>query len=126
MEAYTGGEGFDVVFDTVGGATLDRSFAAARVGGQVISTVTRSVHDLSPLHAKGLSLHVVFMLLPLITGKGRELYGEILSNMSALVDEDVLAVLLDERRFGMAEIGAAHSYWAGGEALGKIVLDILG
>jgi NADPH:quinone reductase-like Zn-dependent oxidoreductase len=27
---FTGGDGFDVIYDTVGGATLDDSFAAAK------------------------------------------------------------------------------------------------
>lgn len=122
----TGGEGFDVVFDTVGGATLDASFQAAAIGGQVVSTVTRSTHDLSLLHAKSLSLHVVFMLLPMITGQGRGLHGNILSEIAELVDNDSLAVLLDEMRFDFTEIAEAHRYWAGGEALGKIAIDVAG
>lgn len=124
VQEYTAGKGFDVVFDTVGGAVLDQSFEAAAIGGQVVSTVTRSTHDLSLLHAKSLSLHVVFMLLPLSTGHGRELYGEILSNMSALVDEDALAVLIDERSFSFTDIAGAHRYWADGAALGKIAIAI--
>ncbi|MCJ2163471.1 MULTISPECIES: zinc-binding dehydrogenase [unclassified Pseudodesulfovibrio] len=124
VDEFTAGVGFDVVFDTVGGVTLDQSFAAARTGGQVVSTVTRSTHDLSPLHAKSLSLHVVFMLLPMITGLGRSLHGEILSNLSALVDEDALAVLIDERRFNFRDIEQAHRYWEKGEALGKICVTV--
>lgn len=126
VDEFTRGEGFDVVFDTVGGVTLDRSFTAARIGGQVVSTVTRSTHDLSPLHAKSLSLHVVFMLLPLITGQGRSLHGEILSNLSGLIDEDALAVLIDDQRFDFREIEAAHRYWQRGAALGKIRLNVGG
>lgn len=121
--AFTGGRGFDVVFDTVGGTVLDQSFAAARTGGQVVSTVTRSSHDLSPLHAKSLSLHVVFMLLPMLSGEGRELHGEILTNMSGLVDEDALAVLVDDNQFDFLEIAEAHRYWEQGRALGKISLS---
>ena len=122
VDAFAGGKGFDVVFDTVGGTVLDQSFAAARTGGQVVSTATRSSHDLSLMHAKSLSLHVIFMLLPLFTGEGRELHGEILNNVSRLVDEDALAVLLDERRFDFREIGDAHRYWESGMASGKISL----
>ncbi|WP_338667779.1 zinc-dependent alcohol dehydrogenase family protein [Pseudodesulfovibrio methanolicus] len=117
---YTGGEGFDAVFDTVGGPVLDNSFQAARIGGRVVSTNTRSSHDLGPLHAKSLSLHVVFMLLPLVTGKGRERLGEILGLVAGLVDADELAVLLDERRFDFRDIASAHRYWEEGRAMGKI------
>lgn len=120
----TKGQGFDVVFDTVGGPTLDVSFAATRPGGQVVSTVSRSTHDLSVMHAKGLSLHVVFMLLPLITGCGRPVYGQILKEVARLVDEDLLAVLIDEHRFNCTEIAEAHRYWQGGSALGKISVKV--
>lgn len=116
----TDGDGFDVVFDTVGGGVLDQSFQAAAIGGQVVSTNTRSSHDLSALHAKSLSLHVVFMLLPLITGEGRAMYNKILTEVAGLVDEDRLAVLIDEKRFDFTRIADAHRYWAGGEAMGKI------
>ncbi|QGY40202.1 zinc-binding dehydrogenase [Pseudodesulfovibrio cashew] len=120
----TGGDGFHVVFDTVGGVSLDNSFLAARREGRVITTVARSSHDLSPMHARSLSLHVVFMLLPLITGEGRSAYGEILAEVANLVDRDRLAVLLDEARFPYTEIAAAHRYWEAGKALGKIVIDV--
>ncbi|MEF2230429.1 MAG: zinc-binding dehydrogenase [Pseudodesulfovibrio sp.] len=120
----TDGEGFDVVFDTVGGACLDRSFEAAAIGGQVVSTSTRSTHDLGPVHAKGLTLHVVFMLLPLITGDGRPQYGKILQEIAGMVDDDNLAVLLDGQRFDFTDVAAAHRRWASGEALGKIVLTV--
>lgn len=122
VDGFTGGRGFDAVFDTVGGIVLDQSFAAARTGGQVISTATRSSHDLSMLHAKSLSLHVVFMLLPVLTGEGRELHGEILANVSGLVDEDGLAVLVDDRCFDFQDVAEAHRYWEQGNASGKISL----
>lgn len=122
VDAYTGGRGFDVVYDTVGGTVLDQSFAAARPGGQVVSTVTRSSHDLSLLHAKSLSLHVVFTLLPMLTGERRSLLGEILANVSGLVDEDRLAVLMDDRRFDFREAAEVHRYWEKGGAKGKISL----
>ena len=122
----TGGEGFDAVFDTVGGTVLDNSFRAVRNNGRVVSTNTRSTHNLGPLHAGGLSLHVVFMLLPLLTGKGRERIGEILDRVAALVDEDALAVLLDEARFDFQDIAHAHRYWEEGRAMGKIGIAVAG
>ncbi|WP_419786990.1 zinc-binding dehydrogenase [Pseudodesulfovibrio sp.] len=122
----TDGEGFDVVLDTVGGACLDQSFEAAAIGGQVVSTSTRATHDLAAMHAKGLTLHVVFMLLPLMTGDGRPLYGRILHEIAGMVDDDHLAVLLDSHRFDYTEVAEAHRYWASGEALGKILVTVDG
>ena len=62
VEEHTGGRGFDVVFDTVGGENLTRSLEAAALEGRVTSVNTRTTADLSLLHQKALSLHVVFMV----------------------------------------------------------------
>jgi NADPH2:quinone reductase len=124
LARLTGGVGFDMVFDTVGGANLDASLAAARPRGVVVSTNTRSSHDLSPLHAKGLTLSVVFSLLPLLDGQGRERYGEILALAAALADAGHLRPLLSERRFSLEEAGLAQEFLDSGKAVGKVVVDI--
>lgn len=124
VDRLTGGAGFDLVFDTVGGANLDASFAAARLEGQVVSTNTRSTHDLSVLHAKSLSLHVVFMLLPLITGRERARCGRILRQLARLAEAGELRPLLDERRFTLESAAQAHALVEQGGARGKVVVDI--
>jgi NADPH2:quinone reductase len=119
---YTSGRGFDVVFDTVGTDTMDHSFQAAADGGTVVTIAARSTHDLSPLHAKGLTLHVVFMLLPLLRGYGRSAHGKILVRASELVEGGRLRPLLDERTFGFEDVGRAHAHLESGAALGKIAV----
>jgi len=119
----TGGRGFDVVFDTVGGANLDASFLAAGPGGTVVSTNTRSTHDLSLLHAKALTLSVVFMLLPLITGQGRERHGEIMAQAAALAQGGKLEPHLD-RTFSLEDIAKAHDFLDSGRAVGKVVIQV--
>ncbi|CAH2602258.1 Zinc-dependent alcohol dehydrogenase family protein [Rhodovastum atsumiense] len=120
----TGGRGFDVVFDTVGGANLDRSFAAAALGGRVAAIAARSTHDLSPLHAKGLSLHVVFMLIPMLHDIGRERHGQLLREAAALVEAGTLRPLLDPARFDLAAAADAYRHLESGQACGKVVIDI--
>ncbi|MBF0424973.1 MAG: zinc-dependent alcohol dehydrogenase family protein [Magnetococcales bacterium] len=122
--ATPGGRGFALVFDTVGAGTLDASFQAVRVGGTVITCVARSTHDLSPLHAKGVSLHVVFMLLPLLTGQGRAHHGEILRRVAALIDAGRLKPLIHPRRFALSEAQQAHTLLAEGKAIGKVLIQI--
>ncbi|RYX95295.1 MAG: quinone oxidoreductase [Comamonadaceae bacterium] len=124
INALTGGQGFSVVFDTVGGASLDLAFAAAATGGRVAAIAARSTHDLSPLHAKGLSLHVVFMLLPMLQGQGRERHGEILRALAALVDEGKVRPMVDATRFDLAAAGAAHRHLESGQAAGKVVIEV--
>lgn len=47
---YTGGDGFDVIFDTVGGPVLDASFEAVRrYTGHVVSILGWGLHSLAPL-----------------------------------------------------------------------------
>ena len=48
--AHTDGQGFDIVYDTVGGATLDASFTAVkRYTGHVVSSLGWGTHALAPL-----------------------------------------------------------------------------
>jgi NADPH2:quinone reductase len=119
---YTGGRGFDVVFDTVGTDTMDRSFQAAADNGNVVTIAARSTHDLSPLHGKGLTLQVVFMLLPLLRGHGRAAHGKILRRASELVEEKKLKPLMDGNTFSFEDVGRAHAHLEAGKASGKIAV----
>ena len=122
---YTGGKGFDIVYDTVGGATLDASFGAVkRYTGHVLSCLGWGSHSLAPLSFRGATYSGVFTLHPLITGEGRARHGEILSQAAALAEKDKLRPLLNERRFSTADIAAAHALVESGGALGKVVVEI--
>ena len=123
VEKFTDGKGFDVVFDTVGGENIAKCFEAAALNSSVVSVSTRSTQDLSLMHAKGLSLHVVFMLIPLLYHIGRDHHGAILNEITKLVDQSQLQPLLDESQFGIVDVAAAHRKLEGGEATGKLVLD---
>lgn len=122
VEEYTDNRGFDVIFDTVGGDNIGRCFQAAALNGCVVSVSSRSQQDLSPMHAKGLTLHVVFMLIPLLHNTGRERHGQILRRIAALVEENKLKPLIDEHKFPVTDIAAAHKYLESGAAIGKIVV----
>ncbi|WP_028605132.1 zinc-dependent alcohol dehydrogenase family protein [Ottowia thiooxydans] len=124
VDRLTGGRGFDVVIDTVGGANLDRSLQAAAQNGRVSVCAARSVHDLSPMHAKALSLHVVFMLLPMLNGQGRKEHGDILKSVAELCERAQLRPLLDEKRFRLEQAGDAHTYVEKGKLWGKVVVNI--
>lgn len=122
VQKYTDGKGFDVVFDTVGGENLDRSFEAAAVHGTVAAIAARSTHDLSPVHSKGLSLHVTFMLLKILNKDMHKQYGEILKKVAKVVEEGKLRPLVDPNMFTFDEVSKAHEYMESGKAIGKIVL----
>ena len=122
VQKHTDGKGFDVVFDTVGGENLDRSFEAAAVHGTVAAIAARSTHDLSPVHSKGLSLHVTFMLLKILNKDMHKQYGEILKKVAKVVEEGKLRPLVDPNMFTFDEVSKAHEYLESGKAIGKIVL----
>jgi NADPH2:quinone reductase len=124
VKRLTGGAGFSAIFDTVGGANLVNSFAATAVGGRVATIAARATVDLSDMHAKALSLHVVFMLLPMLRGIGREEHGAILREIAGLVDAGKLRPLLDPAQFDLARAGEAHALLGSGKARGKVVVDI--
>jgi NADPH2:quinone reductase len=124
VEQHTAGAGFDAVFDTVGGANLTNSFEAAALNAHVATTVSMLELDLNPVHFKGLSLHVVFMLIPMLHNHKREQHGEILSKLAKIVDEGKLKPIVDKTLFSMAEVGKAHDRLASGQALGKVVVSI--
>ena len=122
-QRLTQGKGFDVVLDTIGGENLDKSLKAARSSGQVISIVGTNKHDLSPMHMKGLSLHLVFMLLPMLTGEGRADHHFILTEVAKWVDEGLVKPLIHEEKFRFDQANEAHALFASNKHVGKIVLE---
>lgn len=121
---HTDGAGFEVVFDSVGGMNMTNSFEAAALNGNVATTVSLVELDLSPAHFKGLSIHVVFMLIPMLYNHKREEHGAILRKLSEIVDAGELKPLLDDNQFDLAEAGQAYDRLASGQALGKVVVEI--
>ncbi|MGK7927865.1 MAG: zinc-dependent alcohol dehydrogenase family protein [Spirulina sp.] len=119
---YTDGRGFDIVFDTVGNDNLQNAFKAAKLNGTVVSIVSLSQQDLTLLHAKGLTLHLVYMLLPMLFGIDRASHGQILTKIARLVDEGRVRPLLDDQSFTFADIADAHTRIESGGAIGKVVL----
>lgn len=124
VNEHTNGAGFDIVFDSVGGANMANSFEAAALNGQVASTVSMIELDLSTAHFKGLSLHVVFMLIPMLHNQKREEHAYILNKLTEIVEAGGLTPVLDEQRFTLEEVGKAHDRLSSGQGMGKVVVDV--
>ncbi len=124
VQKHTGGAGFDIVFDSVGGANMANSFEAAALNGQVATTVSMVELDLSTAHFKGLSLHVVFMLIPMLHDFHREEHHRILAEMAKICEAGDLKPILDETRYTLEEVGKAHERLSSGQAMGKVVVEI--
>ncbi|UTW13359.1 zinc-dependent alcohol dehydrogenase family protein [Marinobacterium rhizophilum] len=124
VAGYTNGAGFEAIFDSVGGANLANSFEAAALNGQITTTLAMAELDLTPAHLKGLSLHIIFMLIPMLHDHKREDHGNILAKLSEIVDAGGLRPLLDDKHFGLADVGDAYARLASGQAIGKVVVEI--
>jgi NADPH2:quinone reductase len=124
-ERFTHGQGFDVIYDTVGAGPLDAAFQLIRNYGHVVSCYGWGTHDLRPLSRRGASYSGVFVLLPLITGEGRDHHGEILAQATRLIEEEKIQPKLAPERFTLAQSMDAHLLVASGRADGKIVIDVI-
>lgn len=125
VEKYTAGEGFDIIYDTVGGATLDASFNAAHAyHGHVVRCLGWGTHALAPLSFRAATYSGVFTLMPLLTGKGRQHHGDILAEAARMVEAGQLTIRLDTQQFLFIDADAAHQLVSSGKAKGKVVIEV--
>lgn len=125
VASETGGRGYDVVFDTIGGDNIQPSIEAVAFNGRVATIVSMGASaDLTTLMPRNASLHVIFMLVPMLNDRDLERHGEILRRLTLLVEGGRIRPLLDDMRFALDEVGAAHARLTSGQAVGKLVLDI--
>jgi NADPH:quinone reductase len=99
---------------------MSRFFEAAALNGQIASTVAMVELDLSPAHFKGLSLHVVFMLIPMLNDYRRQDHGDILATLARIADAGALKPLIDPNRFTLNHVTEAHDHLTNG----KVVIEI--
>lgn len=124
VKEHTNGEGFDVVYDTVGGEVLDASFnAVKRYTGHVVSCLGWGTHALAPLSFRAATYSGVFTLLPLLSGNHRAHHGNILQAAAKLAEQNQLKPLLMERHFAAGDIADAFDAVAKGSK-GKVVVEL--
>lgn len=121
---HSDGRGFDVVYDTNGGPTLDASFEAVARFGHVVSCLGWGTHALAPLSFRAATYSGVFTLLPLLTGEGRAHHGDILASAARLADDGGLVPRLDPRRFTLETALDAYDVLKARAARGKLVVDV--
>ncbi|GAB3244721.1 zinc-dependent alcohol dehydrogenase family protein [Chitinimonas naiadis] len=124
MDAHTGGQGFDVIFDTVGGASLDAAFQMIKPAGDVVTIVGAATHNLAPLYLRGANLHTVLVLIPIMFGHDKAGQGKILTSIAQLADAGRVRPRLDTARFTLERAAEAHARFESGKAQGKVVVDV--
>lgn len=124
VEQLTQGQGFDFIFETVGGPNMQNSFQAAKLNGSIASIATGGSHDLNSMYVKGLSLHSVLMLIPLMTGQNRAHYGQVLFEIKKLVEAGHIKPLIHPEVFDWKDIAKAHALLESGKQRGKIAVRV--
>ncbi|WP_101946611.1 zinc-dependent alcohol dehydrogenase family protein [Mycobacterium sp. 3519A] len=125
VEKHSAGDGFDVVFDTVGGSALDDSFAAVkRYTGHVVSALGWGTHSLAPLSFRAATYSGVFTLLPLLSGQHRDRHGRALRLAAEMADSGRLVPRLDGRTYTFANLDEAYAAVENHTANGKVVVQI--
>ena len=125
LAEYTNNQGFDIVYNTVGGSSLDQAFAAIKAyTGHVVSCLGWGTHSLAPLSFQAATYSGVFTLLPLLTGAGRQHHADILTQASALTEQGLLTVRLDPEQFDFNQIEQAYDKVAAAANSGKVVVSV--
>lgn len=122
---FTGSEGFDVIFDTIGGKILEQSFKMVkRYTGHVVSILGWGEHNLAQLSFRGATYSGVFTLHPLISGKGRSHHGQILKKASVLIEMNKIRPRIAIQSYKLETIETAYRAMSANVSREKIVISI--
>ncbi|AKG24448.1 zinc-dependent alcohol dehydrogenase family protein [Calothrix sp. 336/3] len=122
--AWTGGEGVDLAFDTVGGETLQQTFPAVRVYGDIVTILEPAAStSWKVARNRNLRISLELMLTPMLQGltEAQQHHGEILTESARLIDGGKLKIHV-AHQFPLKEAAKAHQLLESGGITGKIVL----
>lgn len=114
---------FNKVLDTFGGESLQTGLQMAAPYAHVATINARNQYDLSQAHAKALTLHAVFMALPLLSGEGRDEHGLFLKWLSGQIDAGQLQAPLTQV-FHPDRVADVHRQYEAGELKTKAVFNL--
>jgi alcohol dehydrogenase len=129
------GGGYDIVYDTLGGAFTVDAFKLVKRGGAVISLSGPPDRDFARREGAGLLVRVAVWLMSrkvyaasVAAGASycwffTEANGDQLREIAGLVDAGAIKPVID-REFAFTELPAALAYLEKGHARGKVVLKV--
>lgn len=121
---WTNGEGVDLVFDTVGGDTFEKSFPAVRLYGDIVTILEPKANTVWKVaRNRNLRIGLELMLTPMLLGNVEALihHGDILQECANWIDEGKLKIEVSQT-FPLASAAKAHALVETGSVLGKVVL----
>lgn len=123
---WTGGEGVDLAFDTVGGETFYKTFPAVRVYGDVVTILEPDANTIwKAARLRNLRIGLELMLTPMLQciTEAQQHHGSILEQCAAWMDAGKLKVWV-EHEFALEDAVKAHQLLESGSMIGKIVLIV--
>jgi NADPH:quinone reductase-like Zn-dependent oxidoreductase len=115
VRELTGKRGVDVVFDSVGAATIDEELKAVRMGGRIVSCGSTSGPQVTILWPRLFFRHVD--ILGSTMGTSAEFEAVV-----QMIGQGVKPVV--DRTYPLAEVEAALAHLEAGEQFGKVVLTV--
>jgi len=127
VDAWTGGRGADIVFDTVGASTFDASVELLGCYGTLVTCVERRWPSVDATAAMERNLRVAWTWMPapqvFAMHDARIRQAEILSRVATLIDDGKLRVVVGAQ-YPLERVAEAHRALESGSVTGKIVLTI--
>ena len=123
---WTGGQGADIAFDTIGGKTLAETFSAVRYYGDVVTLLAPGPEmDWNVPRGRNQRVSFELMLIPVFFGLSEAMthQGEILRRGAELIEAGELRVHVDTT-FPLERAAEAHALVASGKTMGKVVLNV--
>jgi NADPH2:quinone reductase len=121
---WTNGEGVDVVLDSLGGDTFQRSLAATKVYGHVNTLLDPGTGiEWKEARNRNLSISFTLMLTPMLKNMmdARKHQGEILNRCAELIEAGKLETVVSHE-FALEDAAKAHALIEQGHVLGKVIL----
>lgn len=122
---WTGGEGVDLAFDTVGGETFYKTIPAVKFYGDLVTILEPdpALGNLKTARMRNLRISLELMLTPMLEGlvSAQEHQADILQQCASLCDRNLLKIHVSQT-FPLEQAQAAHELLEAGSVTGKIVL----
>ncbi|PMB53429.1 alcohol dehydrogenase [Fischerella thermalis CCMEE 5201] len=123
---WTGGEGVDLAFDTVGGETFHKTFPAVRIYGDIVTILEPDANTVwKTARNRNLRIGLELMLTPMLQGivEAQQHHADILAECAKYIDAGKLKIHVSQE-LPLSEAAKAHQLIESGSTTGKIVLVI--
>lgn len=126
VNSMTGGQGADVVFDTVGPEVFKASIEATAHFGSLVTLLDPGAMSLAEARMRNLRIGFELMLTPMLRNLDmqRDKHIEILNRCAEWIEQGWLRLHIG-KTFSLREAADAHSYLETAHTQGKLVLNIL-